>query len=239
MEDQKLNAVQARQIELDDKLEKKAQALRKRRSRAKGREDEELVKWEVSFDLERLSKGGGLIDIHEVAPFVDCQSTQEEFNTCRIFSHTLRRAKVDCPDIGPEETIDAFIRRCIDLWYRHKSPNGVQLFVGLKTLEFDDDLGFHHEQPYDFSGWQPWPDSDVTVDVASLPRIIGREPMQWEKDGFSSYGDWKDEQDEQERKKKNRELLDKYLASQPAPPTTPETGDGIPKLLYRAIITEH
>src|SRR5713226_6968466 len=90
MEDQKLNAVQARQIELDDKLEKKAQALRKRRSRAKGREDEELVKWEVSFDLERLSKWGGLIEFYEVRPFVECNTLQEYLHIARMFAHAFR-----------------------------------------------------------------------------------------------------------------------------------------------------
>src|SRR6266446_5425270 len=78
-----------RQVEIDESLRKLAQNLRKRRSRAKEKGDKP-IEWETSFDLERLSKGGGLIDVHEFAPFVDCETLQEYLNTARKFAYAFR-----------------------------------------------------------------------------------------------------------------------------------------------------
>ncbi len=238
------NAIQARQIELDDKLEKKAQALRKRRSRAKDKEDEGLVKWEVSFDLERLSKAGGLIEFYEVRPFVDCNTLREYLHTARLFAHAFRAQGEGVLDIQLGESINDFILRVHEKWYSSAPLGEIFRFVQLTTAEFDDDLGYSRDVPWNYDTWIPLPGSEVTLtaeEIAALPRI-GKEPMQWEKDGFSTYGDWKEHVDEEERKRKGREELERSLRTQEEINRDLKSGTGetkTPQLFYQGIITEH
>jgi hypothetical protein len=224
---------------VNEELRKLRQAFVQRRSRATRKGDEQK-KWQAEFDIERLSKGGGLIDPCEKAPFIDCRTPEEHLHTARIFAFAFRHARTDCPDIQPDETIDRFIFRVHKLWY--SKPKGqVMFFVGLRTLRFDDDMGMRREE-FDFdSEWEVLPGHDVTVDIAVL-QPIGKEPEvpEWEKGGFTCYSDWRDHNDEEQRKKKNREQLDKYLASHPEVSTAlAKTEDSAPQLRYQGIIIEH
>jgi hypothetical protein len=207
--------------------------LRKRRDRAR---NDEYRLWESDFDFERLEKGGGLIDVHEKSPFVDYETPEEQLHTCRMFAHAFRQKKVDCPDIQAGETIEAFCRRVIELWY--SKPGEKMFFVGLKTLCFDNDLGFRNAEPMDFTtGWHILPSTDVTVDIdiSTLPRIGEKEQMQWQKDGFDSYQEWCEHITKETRKEKNRKELEQYLADRDRGETKLEE-TGVPRLLYSAII---
>jgi hypothetical protein len=240
MEDQNQNAVQARQAELEEKLRLKRQSLIKTRSRATQSGDEEK-KWRATFDIERLSKNGGLIDVCEIAPFIDCTRPEEHLNTARIFAFAFRHDGVDCKDIELNESIDRFCFRVHKLWY--SNPKGsVLLFVGLRTLRFDDDMGMR-QIDFDDSDWEILPGTDVTVDVAAL-KPIGQEPQvpEWEKAGFPDYSDWKEHLEKEKRKRKGREELERSLRTQE------ELNRGLksqssetktPQLYYKATLPEN
>src|SRR6266404_751068 len=209
-------AFSARQKEVSETLRKLQQALQKRRSRAKGKDDEEHVRWEVGFDLERLSKGGGLQDIDEIAPFVDCKDLSEYLTTTRRFARAFRTEEFrteDCKDIQAGETINEFILRVQKLWYSAPLKTVMHL-VRLDNCEFDDDLGFKRDVPVDWDNdWTPVPGSDVSLtaeEIAALP-MVGKPEPEWKKAGFSCYADWKEEVDKQERKRKGREQLERSL----------------------------
>ncbi len=239
MEEQNQSVVQARQAEINEKLRLKRQSLVKQRSRANKAGDEQKT-WQVEFDNERLSKGGGLIDVCEVAPFIDCKTPDEHLHTSRLFAFAFRHAGTDCPDIQPDETIDCFCRRVHKLWYS-KPKGSVLFFVGLRTLRFDDDMGMR-QLDFDDTDWEVLPGHDVTVDVATLPPI-GKEPQvpEWKKAGFSCYPDWKEFTDKEEQKKKNRALLEASLRTQEEINRdlgAPTVETKVPQLRYQGIITE-
>lgn len=224
-----------------------ANKLRKRVSRAKDGDGEQKL-WDAEYDFEKLTKDGGLIDIHESRPFVDVATPEELLHTCRIFALAMRRSiwfrkdKIDAPDIQPEETIGAFCYRITNLWYKTPAgSSGNPLLVSLQTLRFDDDLGIvrPRTESFDAKYLLDEPTLNHVVDVSTLPQIGER----WEKEGFGSYGEWKEHVDEEERKKKNREILDKNLKTQAEidrmfnAPT--EAGNQTPRLLYRGTIHEN
>ena|SRR5437588_266358 len=236
-----------RQAEIDEKLRKLAQNLRKRRSRAKEK-GERLVEWEASFDIERLSKGGGLIDVHEVQPFVDCETVQEYLSTARKFAYAFREKGEDCKDIQPGETINEFLLRVHKSWYA--KPLGQSMrFVRLDNCKFDNDLSFRRNVPYDFNGWVPLPGSEKTLtsdEIATLP-TVGKPVSEWRKQGFSTYVEWwespseelkRQNQDKENRKQKLRDELDKSEKSPESKRQNSSEPDGTPTLLYRGIITE-
>jgi len=232
-----------RQAEIAETLRKLKQNLTKRRSRAKDKEDEELVKWEVSFDLERLSKGGGLIDIHEVAPFADCETLQEYLSTTRKFAYAFRAEGQDCKDIQPGETINGFMLRVQKLWY--SAPLGtVMHFVRLDNCEFDDDLGFSRAIPVDWSSdWTPTPGSLTAEEIAALP-MVGKPEPEWKKEGFENWQKWNEHVQKKQKLKKDLEEFEKTL---PTPEelerrlrtSTQQPTEGTPTLLYHGVIIEH
>jgi hypothetical protein len=232
---------EARQAQIDDLLQKKRDSLRRNRSRATQSGDEQR-KWTASFDLERLSKG--LIEVHETHPFVDCESVQEYLHTSRMFAHALRQIGTECPDITSSETKNDFILRIHKAWYSSVQPGEIFHFVQLSTSEFDDDLGYKRNEPFDWSSWIPVPGAEVTLtaeEIAALP-VVGLPDPEWKKAGFSYYADWKEHKDAEDRKAKNKALLESGLRTREEinrdlnPPTV-ETKT--PQLLYRGIITEH
>src|SRR6266852_1119979 len=243
MEDQKLNAVQARQAELDELLRKKRQSLGRNRLRAIEKGDEQR-KWTANFDLERLSKAGGLIEVCEVRPFVDCATVWEYLHTSRMYAYALRQIETECPDITSSETINDFILRIHKAWYASAPLGEVFHFVQLATSEFDDDLGFKRDAPYDWSSWIPIPGSDVTLtaeEIVALP-MVGKPEPEWKKEGFSTYGDWKEHVDEEDRKRKGREELERSLRTQEEINRDLKSGTGetkTPQLFYQGIIIEH
>lgn len=193
--------------------------------------------------MERLSKGGGLIEVSEVRPFVDCETLDEYLHTARMFAHALRQIETECPDITTSETMNDFILRVHKAWYASAPLGHIFHFVRLDNSEFDDDFGFKRETRVDWSEWTPISSSEVRLtaeDISALPKI-GKEPMQWEKDGFDSYQDWREHKDGEDRKKKRRaeleaslrtkEEIDRDFNSQPD-----ETK--VPQLFYKGIITE-
>jgi hypothetical protein len=235
----------ARQAEVDDKLRKKADALRQRRARAKG-DNAESVRWQVSFDMERLTKGGGLIDPDEVAPFVDCKYLSEYLTVTRMFAYAFRTTDDrDCPDIQAEETINEFMLRVQKLWYSAPLKT-VMHFVGLDNCEFDDDLGFQRDEPVDWeNGWTPGAvfNKALTSDeIAALP-MVGKPVPVWKQQGFDSYKDWWEHEEIEKRKQKNREVLESHLRTKEEIDQdlskTQTVEIKTPQLLYQGIITEH
>jgi hypothetical protein len=238
MEEQ--NAVQARQAELDETLRLKRQSLIKTRSRATQSGDEEK-KWRASFDIERLSKNGGLVDVSEIAPFIDCTRPVEHLHTARIFAFAFRHDGVDCQDIQHDETIDRFCFRVHKLWYS-KPKGSVLSFVGLKSLRFDDDMGMR-QVDFDATDWKILPGTDVTVDVAAL-KPIGKEPQipEWEQAGFPCYSDWIEHFAKEERKRKGREELERSLRTQEEinrDLKNQPSETKVPQLYYKAILPEN
>jgi hypothetical protein len=230
-----------RELEIEELLRKKRDSLRKQLSRAKNSntlepDEAELAIWEIEFDIERLRKEGGLIDVHEVAPFVLAETPDEKLNTCRIFAHVFRKYDRDILDIQPEETIGQFCFRVVTEWYAKTTKKGLCPFVCLSDFTFDDDMGFNRDGvPFDASYFLTDETLNKTVEVTTLPRI-GREPMQWEREGLS-YIDWKRKVDEQEQKRKRKEQLQKDLSeAQPEPSKAP--AGNTPTLLYKAILPE-
>lgn len=229
-----------RQKQIEKVLQAKRDSTARRRSRAVAKGNEQ-IKWEADFDRERLSKR--CIDPHETEPFVNCETVDEILKSARIFAYAFRHARVDCPDIQVGERISDFARRVAALWY--SVPVGeIMSFVSLRTLHFDDDMGFRRAREFDFTKcWYDLPGTDVVVDVSAL-QPVGEERQipDWEKAGFASYADYKEDLDEQARKKKIREELDRSLRSveeiekdfkkQPTDETTPQ-------LLYSGTIIEH
>jgi hypothetical protein len=232
------NAVEAVAAPTPKILEPSVQTLRarfaKRYSRAVEKDDA-FGQWTADFDLKRLQKN--VIDPHEKRPFVDCVTPEEYLNTARIFAHAFRKINVACLDIEEGETIEKFVRRVCELWYS-KPLGELMYFVSLNTFAFNTDLGFRRDEPATFE--MPWyvaPDSDITVDVSTLPRI-GMEPSQWEEEGFESYRDWYMALEERKAKQKAHEKLESKLNTQEEidrrlNAVEPES---TPKLLYRATL---
>ena len=233
----------ARQAEVDDKLRKKADALRQRRSRAKG-DNAESVRWQVSFDMERLTKGGSLIDPGEVAPFVDCESLGEYLTTTRMFAYAFRTDDRDCKDIQPEEMISEFMLRVQKFWYSAPLKT-VMHFVRLDNCEFDDDLGFQRDVPVDWeNGWTPGAVFNKTLtsdEIAALP-MVGKPVPPWKQQGFDSYKDWWEHEEIEKPKQKNREVLESHLRNKEEIDQDLNRGTGetkTPTLLYQAILPEN
>jgi hypothetical protein len=238
------NAVEAVATPTPKILEPSVQTLRarfaKRKSRAVEKNDV-FGQWTADFDLECLVKGGGLINISEKSPFIDCRTLDEHLHTARIYAFAFRHAGIDVPDIQPDETVDRFCFRVHRQWY--SIPVGKVMFlVGLRTKRFDDDMGMRREE-FDFDAtWEVLPFLTVTVDVAAL-QPIGLEPRvpplpEWKKAGFACYEDYKEDLDEKERKRKAHEELEQYLEKRDAEKKPSEPAESTPTLLYKATLSE-
>lgn len=227
-----------RQKAIDKVLTAKKESSTRRRYRAVAKGNEQ-IKWQASFDLERLSRH--LIDPHEIAPFCDCESAEEILQTARTFALAFRHAKVDCLDIQAGEQISNFARRVAKLWY--SVPVGsIMHFVSLRTLRFDDGMGLRRSAEFDFDKcWCDLPETNVAVDVLAL-EPIGEEMQvpQWELEGFASYADWREYKDEEDRKKKRRAELEASLRTKEEidRDLNPRTSETTPQLFYKGVITE-
>jgi hypothetical protein len=233
---------EARQAELDELLRKKRQALVRQRVRAT-ESDNEWKRWASGFDIERLSKEGGLIEFFEIRPFIDCETVEEYLHSARLFARAFRAQDDDVPDIQPSETINDFIRRVHERWYS-PAPGQMLFFVRLATAEFDDDCGFKRSEPWDYSSWTPVPGSEVSLtaeEIAALPRM--KELPQWKKEGFSNYADWKTDFDKKECKRQNHEILESSLRPESEIDRdlnkTPTDETKTTQLLYSGTINEH
>jgi hypothetical protein len=233
-----------RQAEIDDVLRKKDDALRQRGRRAKGGRADS-VRWQVSFDRERLTKGSGLIDCDEIAPFCDCKNMSEYLTTTRMFSYAFRANDQDCEDIKPGEKIIDFMRRVQALWY--STPLGqVMSLVRLDNCEFDDDAGFKRDVPVDWENdWSTPPGYDVMLtaeQIAALP-MVGKPVPSWKIEGFESHKDWWEHEEEKQRKQKAREQLEQSLRTKEQIDRdlnkTPSEETKTPTLLYQGAIIEH
>lgn len=235
------DAFSTRQKEIAEKLRKLPPTLARRRLRARGREDAEHVRWEVGFDLERLHKNGGLHDIDEVAPFVDCKDLSEYLTTTRRFAYAFRVEDRDCEDIQAGETIGEFIRRVQAFWY--SAPLGtVMHFVRMDNSEFDDNLGFKRDVPVDWDEWTPIPGSEVSLtaeEIAALP-LVGKSELAWKREGFENWRDWNEFHEKEKRKQKDREELEASLrsAEEIDRDLNPRTSETTHQLFYKGIITE-
>jgi hypothetical protein len=236
------NTTQDRQAQLNELLQKKKGSIERRRRRAIARDDAN-VKWQTSFDSERLRKGSGLIEVGEVRPFVDCETLQEYLHTARMFAHAIRQTGTECPDVSVSETVNDFIFRVHKAWYASAPLGQIFHFVRLDDAEFDDDLGFRRATPVDWSRWKPLPGSEVNLtaeEIAALP-MVGKPEPEWKKQGFDSWKDWNDHVTEETEKKKRREELEDSLRTQEEIDRDFKNRSGetkIPQLLYTAEITE-
>jgi hypothetical protein len=201
-------------------IRRRLDAARKRKVRAKARGDQDAlqdiacIEYEARFDLERLSKHGGLIEIEETKPFVDCTTLAEFVNTSRIFAYAFRQAGVKVPDLQPREKIHDFLLRVHQKWY--DVPLGdVFHFVRLDSLTFDDDMGFSRDVKIDWTKggtWERMEGDEETVDVATLPQI-GKPDPEWFQKGFDSYLAWREDRDEKARLASNHAILERSLHS--------------------------
>lgn len=151
-------------------MNKKSTARERAQHRERQKRYRARVAWAQQFDKERLEKE--LIDPHEQKPFQDYETVEQMLHTARVFAFAFRQKGVQCPDIAADETIERFAYRVTRLWYSALLGK-ILHFVSLNTCEFNPDLGFTNHLPLESfdEDWQPMADSNVTVDITSLPPV--------------------------------------------------------------------